>query len=109
MVRVLIAGDDPDELGSALESHGATVAYVAGTANRPALEEAGVLDAAVLVITDVGLATSIVVANDLNPNLRIVVYSRDSLPEFAKGLAGHILDPELLDVETVASELTESS
>ena len=108
-MRVLIAGDDPDELGAALESHGAAVTYVDGTANRPALEEAGVLDAAVLVITDVGLATSIVVANDLNTNLRIVVYSRDSLPEFVKGLAGHILDPNLLDPETVAEELTESA
>ncbi len=106
MSEILIAGDDPDELGAALESLGAAVTYVDGTANRPALEEAGVLRAELFVITDVSLATSIVVAKDLNPDLRIVVYARDSLPEFVKGLAGHIVDPALLDPETVAEELT---
>lgn len=105
MSEVVIAGSDPDDLGAALEDRGATVGRARGTANRPALEEAGIVDADVLVLTDAGLATSVTVARDLNPDLRVVVYTRDSVPEFVKGQAGHIVDPELLDPEAVAEEI----
>lgn len=105
MNRVVIAGEDPDGLGGALENLGAEVTHAEGTANRPALEEAGILEADVLVVTDAGLATSIAVAKDLNPELRVFVYVRDSVPEFAKGQIDHIVDPELLDPATVAEEL----
>ena len=105
MSEVVIAGDDPNGLGSALERHGATVTSAEGTANRPALEEAGILEADLLVVTDVGLATSVTVALDCNPELRIVFYARDSVPEFIRGQAGHIVDPSLLDPDTVAEEL----
>jgi Trk K+ transport system NAD-binding subunit len=105
MSKVVIAGGDPDELGEALAERGAEVGYAKGTANRPSLEEAGIVDADTLVVTDAGLATSITVAMDLNPDLRVVVYTRDSVPEFVKGQAGHIVDPELLDADTVAEEI----
>jgi hypothetical protein len=105
MSKVIIAGGDPDDLGDALEEHGADVSYAEGTANRPALEEAGIVEADVIVITDAGLATSVPIATDLNPDVRVVFYTRDSVPEFVKGQAGHIIDPELLDVEAVAEEL----
>jgi len=47
----------------------------------------------------------VTVALDCNPELRVVIYTRDSVPEFVKGQAGHIVDPELLDPDTVAEEL----
>jgi hypothetical protein len=100
-----IAGSDEDGLGDALESLGVDVRYAEGTAARPDLEEAGIHEADLLVITDAGLATSIPVGKDLNPDVRVVVYARDSLPEFARGQAGHIVDPALLDATTVAEEL----
>lgn len=106
MTRAVIAGADSDGLGDALTAEGVTVAHAAGTADRPALEDAGVVDADLLVVTDVGLATSIPVAKDLNPGIRVVVYAHGSLPEFAKGQAGHILDPNLLEPTFVAEELT---
>jgi hypothetical protein len=105
MSNVVIAGDDPEGLGSALEDCGATVSYAEGTANRPALEEAGITDADTLVLTNAELATSVTVALDCNPELRIVIYTRESVPEFIKGQAGHIVDPALLDPDTVAEEL----
>ena len=105
MTGVVIAGSDPDGLGAALEERGADVSRADGTANRPALEEAGIVDADLLVVTDAGLATSVSIAKDLNPDLRVVIYTRDSVPEFVKGQAGHILDPELLSAEAVAEEL----
>jgi Trk K+ transport system NAD-binding subunit len=107
MSEVIIAGGDPDEIGAALEAQGATVHHAAGTADREALEDAGVFDADVLVLTDAGLATSVTVALDSNPELRVVIYARDSVPEFIRGQAGHIIDPELLDPETVAEELNQ--
>ncbi|MFT4909717.1 MAG: hypothetical protein ACI9TI_000880 [Natronomonas sp.] len=105
MSEVIIAGDDPDGIGAALETQGGTVRYAEGTASRSSLEAAGVESADALVLTDAGLATSVTVAADCNPGLRIVIYTRDSVPEFVKGQAGHIVDPELLDPDTVAEEL----
>lgn len=105
MSKVVIAGGDPDGVGDALERRGAIVHHAEGTANRPALEEAGILDADVLVLTDAGLATSVTVALDCNPDLRVVIYTRDSVPEFIRGQAGHIVDPALLDADTIAEEL----
>ena len=105
MSEIIVAGSDPDGIRSALERQGATVRYAEGTANRAALEDAGVVDADTLVLTDAGLATSVTVALDCNPELRIVIYTRDSVPEFVKGQAGHIVDPALLDPDTVAEEL----
>jgi Trk K+ transport system NAD-binding subunit len=105
MSNVVIAGDDPDGIGRELEDRGATVRYAEGTANRSALEAAGITEADTLVLTDAGLATSVTVAVDCNPDLRVVIYARDSVPEFIKGQAGHIVDPALLDPDTVAEEL----
>ncbi len=104
-MRAIIVGNDPDDVGAALENHGVDVAYAAGTGNRDSLTEAGVADADLLVVTDVGLATSIPVAREDNEDIRVVVYSRDSLPEFARTSAELILDPELMSPETVAEEL----
>ncbi|MFB6192531.1 MAG: CTP synthetase [Haloarculaceae archaeon] len=105
MTRAVIAGADVDGLGDALAAEGVEVARAGGTADRDALEAAGILEADLLVVTEAGLATSIPVAKDLNPDLRVVVYARDSLPEFARGQAGHIVDPELLTPEFVAEEV----
>lgn len=105
MSEVVVAGEDPDGLEGALAAEGVDVARAEGTASRPALEDAGIVEADVFVLTDAGLATAIPVARDLNPDVRVVVYARDSLPEFALAQAGHIIDPELLDPATVAEEL----
>ena len=105
MSEVVIAGGDPDGLGEALERHGATVRRAEGTANRSALEAAGIADADALVVTDAGLATSVTVALDCNPDLRVVFYTRDSVPEFVRGQAGHIVDPAVLGPDAVAEEI----
>jgi hypothetical protein len=105
MTRAVIAGADAEGLGDALAAEGVDVDRAGGTADREALEAAGIGDADLLVVTDVGLATSIPVAKDLNPDVRVVVYAHGSLPEFARGQAGHIVDPDLLTPEFVAEEV----
>jgi hypothetical protein len=104
-MNVVFAGPDDAGLGDALRERGARVTHIDGIANRPALEEGGVHDADVFLLTDVGQATSIVVARDLNPDLRVVAYTDDSLPEFVSGQRVLSMDPELLGPEAVAEEL----
>ncbi|MBV0925079.1 NAD-binding protein [Halomicroarcula limicola] len=103
-MQVVIVGSDPDGIADALEAEGHTVA-VADVGNRPGLEEAGVHDADVYLLTEMAQATSIAVAKDLNPDLRIVVYAEGSLPDFASRQADLVVDPNLLGPEAVAEEL----
>jgi len=101
---VLLVGDDPERMREALDSEGHTVT-VADVGNRPGLEEAGVMDAEVYLLTEMTQATSIVVAKDLNPELRVVVYAEGSLPDFASRQTDLVVDPNLLDAAAVAEEL----
>lgn len=107
MSNIVVIGTDPNNLGAELKDRGASVRYAAGTANKEELEAVEVENASILIVTDVGLATSIPVAKELNPSLRILVYARDSLPEFAKPQVDHIIDPELVPQSMVAEELLE--
>jgi single-stranded DNA-specific DHH superfamily exonuclease len=104
-MRAVIAGPDDGELGRALEAEGVELTTVNGVASRPALEDAAITDADLFVLTDVGQATAIAVAKDVNPDVRVVVYDEDSIPEFARSQADLIVDPNLLDVSAVAEEL----
>ncbi|MFB6172784.1 MAG: CTP synthetase [Haloarculaceae archaeon] len=104
-LAAVVVGPDPDDLGHALEDQGVAVAYASGTGARSALEAAGIADADLLVVTDVGLSTCIPVATELAPDLRIVVYSRDSIPEFARPQADLIVDPDLVGPDAMAEEL----
>jgi 3-deoxy-D-manno-octulosonic acid (KDO) 8-phosphate synthase len=74
-------------------------------ANRPGLEDAGIHEADVYVLTEMQQATSISVAKDLEEDLKVVVYADGSLPEFATRQTDLMVDPDLLDPETVAAEL----
>jgi len=108
MQRAVIAGPDAHDLGDELAAAGLDVSTAPGTANRPALEDAGIVDADLLVVTDTELATAIPIAKDLNENVHTVVYAAGSLPEFVKGQADKLLDPALFDPADVASELAEN-
>ena len=103
-MRVVIVGTDPDNIADALETVGHTVT-VADVGNRPGLEEAGIHDAAVCLLTEMSQATAIAVAKDLNPELRIVVYAEGSLPDFASRQTDLVVDPNLLGPDAVAEEL----
>jgi hypothetical protein len=105
MKRAVIAGPDENGLGDALESAGLEVVRVNGAANRPGLEEAGITDADLFVLTDLVNATSIPVAKDLNETVAVVVYADGSLPEFVSGMEVLKMDPRLLGPDAVAEEL----
>ncbi len=103
-MKVIVAGEDTYEIADAIEAEGHEVARI-DIANRPALEESGIHDAETFVLLEVKQATSISVAKDLNPELKVVVYADGSLPDFARGQADLALDPNLFDPSDVAAEL----
>lgn len=103
---VVLAGPDEHGLGAALADRGAEVARVEDVATRTSLADAGVERADLFVLTDMADATAIPVALDVNPDLRVVTYATESLPEFARGQADLAVDPALLPTDVVAAELT---
>ena len=105
-MNAILAGEDEYELGDALEAEGVELTRVDGIATRPALEEAGVTDSDLFVLTEAAGATAIPIARDLNDDLRVIVYTDDNLPDFARGQTDFIVDPDLLSAEAVAEELT---
>ncbi|WP_248895470.1 DUF7126 family protein [Haloplanus halobius] len=105
MTRVVLAGPDPDGLGAALEAEGADVTHIEGLPTGPVLDDAGIADADIFLLTDLAEATAIPVAKDRNPDVRVVVYSHDSLPDFVSGQTDLAMDPDLFGVEMVAEEL----
>ncbi|MDQ2049956.1 CTP synthetase [Natronolimnohabitans sp. A-GB9] len=104
-VDVIVAGPDEDDITAALEAEGADVTRVTGVVTRPALEEAGILEADLYVLTDIGQATTIPIVCDLSEEIRTVVYARDTIPEFVKGQLDLAVDPKLMDAAIVADEL----
>lgn len=103
-MKAVVAGTDAYDITGALEAEGVDVGRV-NVANRPGLEEAGILEADAYVLTEVEQATSISVAKDLLPELDVVVYADGSLPDFARRQADLVVDPQLLEPATVAEEL----
>lgn len=104
-MTVLITGPDEDGLGDALAALGVDVVRLNGVANRDAIVEAGIDAADTLVLTDMDDASVIPVAREENPDVRVVTYSRDSLPEYARGQTDLAVDPALLAADVVAEEL----
>ncbi|WP_181686268.1 DUF7126 family protein [Halorhabdus salina] len=103
-MKAIVAGPDDSEIASAIEAEGHDVTTVA-VGDGESLEAAGIVGADVYVLTDMAQATSIAVANDHNPDVRVVVYAEGSLPEFATRQTDLVVDPRLLDPDAVAEEL----
>lgn len=102
--RAVVAGPDRD-LGDALETAGVTVARIQGLVTRDALLDAGIDDAELFVLTDVDEATSIPIARDENPGVGVVIYARETMPEFVRAQVDLALDPALLPPGLVVEEL----
>jgi hypothetical protein len=105
MTDVVLSGDDESGIGASLAAAGGTITRVEAPASRSQLVAAGLADADLFVLTDPVVPTSIPIATELHPAVRIVVYSGESVAEFARAQAGHIVDPALLGPATMAEEL----
>jgi hypothetical protein len=92
-------------LVEAFESEGATVSVLEGIATKEELSEVGVAEADAVVFTDVEEASAIPVARNVNPDVRVVVYDYDTMPEFVRPTVDLAVDPDLLEPEVVAEEI----
>lgn len=101
---VIVAGPDEHDIGEAFDARGAEVRRIRDVVSADTLQDAGIENADILVITDIDEATGIAVAKELNPAVRAVAYADRSLPEFLSGVADLAIDPDLMDPEVVAEE-----
>jgi hypothetical protein len=106
-MKAVVAGPDRG-IEAALRELGAETTRVEGVPTGETLRTAGIADADLYVLTDTAEATSVSVAKDENPPVRVVVYSPDTIPEYARGQVDFAIAPDALDPETVAEELTTS-
>lgn len=105
--HAIVAGPDEDGLADALEAEGVTVTRLGGVISRPQLEEAGIVETDLYVLTDIDQATTIPIVCDLTDDLRTVTYARRTAPEFVKGQLDLAIDPRLMSPDVVADELAE--
>lgn len=102
-MNAIIVGPD-NGLASAFETQGITATRIEyGSAD--ALREAGIAEAVLLVVTDVDEATAIPIAKDENPDVRTVIYTEATMPEFVRGQVDLAVAPALLSPDVVAEEL----
>lgn len=105
MTHVIIAGPDSRNLASALKAAGATVSGVPAPVTGTALDEAGLAETSLFVLTDHEEATAIPIVRERRPDLPVVVYTAAGVPDFASHLADLILDPDAMDQAVVVEEL----
>jgi len=103
-MKAILVGTDHD-LEAALDGQGVETVAIDGAATRDSLLAAGVESADVLIVTDVGESTAIPIAREANPDVRIVVYSPESMPEFVRGQVDLAVAPGVLEPDVVAEEL----
>lgn len=101
----VVAGSDPEGIGAALEAEGVEVTRVESPVFAEALETAGIESAALFVLTDLSEGISVMLAKEANPEVQAVCYGTGELPESVGGVVDLVVDPALLDAETVAEEL----
>jgi hypothetical protein len=107
-MKAIVAGSDAEGIGEELAALGVGVTRVESPVFADALEDAGIADADLFVLTDPEEGISIPLAKELNPEVRAVCYGEGSLPESVGSVVDLVVDPALLDADAVAEELTEA-
>ena len=65
-----------------------------------------ILGADLLVITNTSDPTGILLCKELNPDIKIIVYSQNELSDFLRSQIDFALDPQLFPPDLVAEELS---
>lgn len=102
--RVIIAGED-SELSTAFREHQIAVERITAHVTADTLAAADVETAELLILTTTSDATAVPIAKEMNPEIRVVFYATESMPEFVKGQVDLAISPELLDPDVVVEEL----
>ncbi len=65
-----------------------------------------ILNADLLVITDTSDLTGVLLCRELNPDIKMIVYSHDELSDFLRSQIDFALDPQLFPPTLVAEEIS---
>lgn len=104
-MKAIIAGTDTEGVGEELDALGVEITRVESPVFAEALEEAGIEEADLFVLTDLEEGISIPLAKEANPDVRAVCYGEGTLPESVRSIVDLVVDPALLSAEAVAEEL----
>ena len=105
MSRIIIAGTETSDIGTALAERGPSVTHVPAPVTDGALAEAGLGEADLFVLTAQEEATAIPIVREQRPDITIVVYNEAGVPDFASHLADLIIDPAAIEQPVVIEEL----
>lgn len=108
MSLAIVTTPDDRDLASALRDAGIEVRLVERPISTSALEQAGIEEATLFVLTESEEATSIPIARELNPDVRVVVYASTGVPEFANHQADLVLAPDTFDQSMVVDALLDT-
>lgn len=102
-MRAIVAGTESGPIERALAEASVEVTVISDVPTPETLEDAGIDEADVLLLTDASLATTIPVALECNPDIRTIVYDETTVPAFVRGQLDLAVDPQLVDPDTLAS------
>ncbi|MGM0371695.1 MAG: DUF7126 family protein [Halobacteriota archaeon] len=103
MTHAIIVGPDRG-LEAALGAHDVTTTRIETPASAADLDAAGIDDASLFFLTDGAEATLVPVAREHHPELRIVWYATQAVPEFVTRQLDLGVDPELADAAFLVEE-----
>lgn len=104
-MKAIVAGTDTEGVGEELDALGVEITRVESPVFAEALEEAGIEEADLFVLTDLEEGISIPLAKEANPDVWAVCYGEGTLPESVRSIVDLVVDPALLSAEAVAEEL----
>lgn len=107
MKRIIVTEPDEADIGAALTDAGATVQLVARPITTSVLEQARIGETDIFVLTDPAEAIAIPILREIQPDVRIVVYAGEGLPDFASHQADLVLSPTGLEQDVVVEALLE--
>ena len=105
MTNIIVTTPDDADIAAALEEADASVTVIDHPITGPKLEDAGIDDTSLFILTDPAEATAIPLTRELNADIRIVVYGATGLPEFATHQADLVLSSDAIDQAVVVEEL----
>lgn len=101
MSDVLIVGPDEFDITARFRETDISAIHLDGVPVGADLDDAGIEEAKVVLLTHVDHASLIPVAKERNPDIQIVLYTSARLPPFASRQADVAIDQALVEVEEV--------
>ena len=105
MNHIIIGGSTAEGIEQQLADAGQEVTRLDQVLTSSVLESAGIESAAVFLLTDATEATAIPLAREQNPDISIIVYSTESIPEFCKPIADMIVHPGAVSNDVLVEEI----